>query len=511
MGRLVALALAVAMLAACGGPSTARHPGPRVAVSTRGFDLGIVIPGERIARVLSLKNTGSAPLIVTMIRTSGRRLVVPITSLSLPPGGSRDLPFEFRAEIWEEAAFREWIMIYSNDPVDPLVKVRVQGGLQAPVSWTPKFPMVGFTRRDKTEPIRLVQISARDRTPIGPVRVTSLVPFTQAKVTPVGPEQYRVDMTLDPDVPLGPLVGWVRIDTAHPKLPTLLIPVRATVLGDLYPRPYQFDFGIVEEGTPAVATITLRNQGARTVHVLKVEPQLAVPARVTVTPQGKSYRIIVQIPSAPPRWSLKGVVNIFTDHPREPVVQVPAVGWVAAKNPFALADGNDADLFALLKAALLEDENKLPSDEIVPTILGGVSDDRTVSLLLRALKEEHFLIRQRATEVLGLLKSRRALEVIRAAVTDDEHSEVRRTAAAALAEIAGREALPTLLLALQDNDDWVRDDAADLLGQLGDRRAIPALQVALKDESKDVRATAARSLKALAGESPGAAPTPPPP
>ncbi len=510
----IGLVLTALLLTSCGMPFGARGPSPHLEVSPRALDLGIIIPGDRAARILTFRNTGREPLVVRWIRPSSQRLTTGVPTLTLTPGGTRDLPFEFRAEQWEEGPFREFLLIYSNDPEQPLVKVRVQGGLQSPIAWTPKVPFVGFTSRDMAKPIRLVGIRSRDRTPIGPLRATSLVPYTEAKVTAVGPEQYVVDLILDRYAPLVPLLGWVRIDTVHPKMPVIVLPVRGQVMGNLRPQPYQFDFHIVEEGEIAVATITLINGGPRPVRILKVEPHLPAAPVISVKPLGKQHVISLKIPSAPPRWSLEGVVNIFTDDPREPVVQVPVTGWVAVKKPFdrLAGGGSDAGLYGLLKAALFEDENKLPSDEIVSTVFGGVQDDRVVSLLLRALREDHFLYRQRAAEVLGLLKSQRALEPIRALITDDWQEDVRMAAAEALVQIAGRDALPTILLALQDNHDWVRDDAAGLLGQLGDRQAIPALKAALKDESKDVRDTAARSLKTLEGGSPAtpALPTAPP-
>ena len=83
-------------------------------------------------------------------------------------------------------------------------------------------------------------------------------------------------------------------------------------------------------------------------------------------------------------------------------------------------------------------------------------------------------------------------------MTDDLDEEVRRFAAEALVRISGKDALPQLLLAIQDDDSWVRDDAAFLLGYIGDPRAIPALECALKDEEEeDVREQAELALDKL--------------
>jgi hypothetical protein len=308
-----------------------------------------------------------------------------------------------------------------------------------------------------------------------------------------------VRLRLDRSIPLGPLLGWLRIETNHPQLPVLEVPVRALVVGNLIARPSRLDFGLVEEGEPAIASISLKNLGGQEVKVIKVEPHLPTAAEVSLSQQGQDYQISVRLPSPPPRWSLEGHINVYTNHPAEPVVQLPVVGWVWTKRPFdrVVAEASDMGLFGLLKAALLQ-LDKISAEEIVTKILGGTRDERAVSLLLRALEVNNWAIRTRAVEILGLLQDRSALEPIRRAVTDDIDEEVRRAAAEALVRIAGQEALSDLLLALQDNDNWVRERAARLLGELGDSRAIPVLTRALADEKENVQEAARAALKALA-------------
>jgi hypothetical protein len=246
---------------------------------------------------------------------------------------------------------------------------------------------------------------------------------------------------------------------------------------------------------------SLVNTGNREVQVVRVEPRLPVAAEVTLSRSGNTHEVSVRLPAPAGLQNLEGAVELFTDHPTEPVVRVPVRGWIAPKQPFKRVDDRGAadDLLALTRAALLADE-QVPAKDFVNRIFGGRRDDRVVSLLLQAMTDDLWLIRSRAVEVLGLLKSERALAAIRTAVTDDVDEEVRRAAVAALVHIAGKDALPELVLALQDDDDWVRDETAQLLGTLGDKRAIPALTRALSDEDEDVRSSAKKALQQLGGK-----------
>lgn len=81
---------------------------------------------------------------------------------------------------------------------------------------------------------------------------------------------------------------------------------------------------------------------------------------------------------------------------------------------------------------------------------------------------------------------------------DDPESNVRARAAHALGAIGVVDAAPALRKALDDNDWPVRAMAAKALGRIRDVAAIPALSAALRDREWWVRANAAEALK-LAG------------
>jgi HEAT repeat protein len=126
-----------------------------------------------------------------------------------------------------------------------------------------------------------------------------------------------------------------------------------------------------------------------------------------------------------------------------------------------------------------------------------VRDERASKLLLRALAEGNLPTRMRAVEALAELKTPEVIEQMRLTITDDQESFVRRLAVAAYADAVGRTSVPTLLLALQDDDAWVREDTARQLEKVGDTRAIPALQAALADPNTEAATAIRDALAAL--------------
>jgi HEAT repeat protein len=58
-------------------------------------------------------------------------------------------------------------------------------------------------------------------------------------------------------------------------------------------------------------------------------------------------------------------------------------------------------------------------------------------------------------------------------------------------------AVPTLITALQDSNNWVRRASAKALGKIGDRRALEPLKALKKDKDKFVAETASNAVRNL--------------
>ena len=98
----------------------------------------------------------------------------------------------------------------------------------------------------------------------------------------------------------------------------------------------------------------------------------------------------------------------------------------------------------------------------------------------------------------------RAIGRLEGLLKTDRVAGVRSEAAVALSDLGAHEALPSLLLAVEDDDAHVRQMAIAALGEIGDRRAVPRLERALADGRPEVRYQAVIAFARLAKDDPRA-------
>ncbi len=127
-------------------------------------------------------------------------------------------------------------------------------------------------------------------------------------------------------------------------------------------------------------------------------------------------------------------------------------------------------------------------------MLGLRSLPRTLEACFRDVASEKMEARAEATEELGrhlaegvcAADHERGVLALTKSLTD-AHPAVRSRAATALADAGATSALPSLLLAVEDDDAFVRQMALSALGELGDARATSRLSRALDDTRPEVR------------------------
>jgi HEAT repeat protein len=125
-----------------------------------------------------------------------------------------------------------------------------------------------------------------------------------------------------------------------------------------------------------------------------------------------------------------------------------------------------------------------------------------VNPLLGLLADQHWVIRYRATEALGLIGDPRAVTPL-TNLLSDEKDHVRYMAAKGLGRIGGRAEVKPLIDALSDCNEFVRRSAATALGVIGGEKARTALLHAVGNETDPAAKTAIAEAIRLTGDGQG--------
>jgi HEAT repeat protein len=138
------------------------------------------------------------------------------------------------------------------------------------------------------------------------------------------------------------------------------------------------------------------------------------------------------------------------------------------------------------------------SDDKVVTcalnLLGKIGGEYTVDALILASKDKESVFRHRMITALGCIGNKRAVEVLVAALEDEN---TRLSAINALGKMTDARAVNGLVSAVTDKDPRGRLSVVSALGNIGDARAVDVLIGALKDEEYEIRKEAIIALGKL--------------
>jgi uncharacterized protein DUF1573 len=119
--------------------------GPHLTVEERNYDFGIILQGERVEHVFSLKNSGDAPLKIKQVRPSCGCTAVNLSTQTIPPGGSGEIKTTFNSAGFQGKVRKE-ISVESNDAVAPVYSLTLVGTIREEIEVSPKILEFGKVR-----------------------------------------------------------------------------------------------------------------------------------------------------------------------------------------------------------------------------------------------------------------------------------------------------------------------------------------------------------------------------
>jgi len=332
------------------GPCLAQ---PRVVCDGPVHDFGVKRSGESVTYAFEIRNAGDAVLTVHKVETPCGCTVAALEKQRLGPGQSAKVAAVLSLE-GRSGPQHKRVVLHTNDPDSPTLHLVFWGEALALADVRPRQVLFGSVDRGKAvgEPVeKSVDLVVDPQTRLAVKRVSVAVPLSQRETagywrarleTRVPESVYRVVVTLQPgavtaedaeqdddggrDGMRGQLRGQLRatllIETDHPGVGTLRVPVSAVLSDELSVTPREI---VLTDELSATRYIVVTKGAERAADfaITGVTPPHP-DAAATIKPAGqRGYVIAVTGLSSEQYDAAAGRVVIETDVASMPRIEVP--------------------------------------------------------------------------------------------------------------------------------------------------------------------------------------------
>ncbi len=298
-------------------------------------DFGIVARGERIAHGFVVRNEGDGVLNITEVKPTCGCTVAKFDR-TVPPGGTGLIEAEVETTNLRGPIAKS-VQVFTNDPDNPKLNLVIKANVKSRIEAHPGYARFIAVQGEGTQSSAQTVWSSEYRD-LTVQRVESPYPFLKVSYREaIGAEkrsegkgrQWRIQLSLPADAPVGPLSDYVTVYTNHPEQKTLKIPVAGFVRPLLTVTPRIADFGRRELAEPQSANLEIKNLGSEAVELGEVSTDLeGLEAEIETLEEGHLYKVVLTLKPGFPKGAFAGTVTIETSSSRQPQIEVTVRGVV---------------------------------------------------------------------------------------------------------------------------------------------------------------------------------------
>ncbi|MEE8524291.1 MAG: DUF1573 domain-containing protein [Thermoanaerobaculia bacterium] len=331
----------MAVLAAMLVASAAANDGKPRAVPLEPIkEFDVVAKGEVVKHTFEIRNEGDAPLEVTDVRPSCGCTVARYDR-TIAPGEIGKVHVTLKTDNFAGPISKS-IAVFTNDFDNPKLQLVVKAHVKPYIQVSPGYARYNYVRGEEIVPIGQV-LWAEDGSDIKILKAKG--PFehvtvnyreaTEKERDPRGTgRQWRLDIELSPDSPVGPLRNHVLVTIDHPKQKTVKIPVSGFIRPRQHVTPDEMNFGQLQGASlPSRRTLSFTNFITKPIELTEIETEFeAIKAEVrpsaNETEKGYRFKLVLTIGPGMPKGNFDSTVKIHTTDPQNPVIEVPIKGTV---------------------------------------------------------------------------------------------------------------------------------------------------------------------------------------
>jgi hypothetical protein len=323
-------------------------PAARAVLAAREQKIGVVAPGEPAVATFRIENAGSAPLTVAAGNPVPFIAGVESTVEGSPAAPGAAATVTIRIATGKRAGEGTIVVpVKTNDPDAEKIELRASVEVKPLLLADPGYARFNVVQQEREGTIPQTVWS----TDGAAFRVLAVEPPTPALRTSfreaaaaerradTSGSQWRIELTLPTDAPVGALVGDVVVVTDHPRQQRLYLPLSGFVRPVMAVTPPEAELGDVDGARAFRFTLDVKIFATESIALERATCDLP-GATVEIVPvtAGRTYRVRVSVPEGLPSGPIAGTVRLFTASAKVAHLDVPVRGRIVAK-PTPSADG----------------------------------------------------------------------------------------------------------------------------------------------------------------------------
>ena len=312
---------------------------PKLVLEDAIHDFGVVVKGDVLEWSFTIKNAGSADLVVTDARPSCGCTVAQWDKV-IKAGETGKVSTKLETKDFK-GPINKTITVISNDPETPQSRLFLKATVNAVVDILPDANFrFNKLKRESTQVQRLL-VTEQDGFEFKVVKTEGSQPWIKLEAAPAPQEnrqakypnaQYEITATIGPEAPVGMVNETATIYTTNTKLPALKVKILGLVRPDVMASPPRLELGAVEAGPDFQRMLKVRdNTKSGTFELTGVSstvPFITVVQEAVA--KGEEYNLVLKFSQTPPKGDFNGKVVIRTNAAADEfkVMEIPLSGTV---------------------------------------------------------------------------------------------------------------------------------------------------------------------------------------
>lgn len=297
-----------------------------------------VARGELLVHDFLIKNEGDATLEITNVHPACGCTVASFDE-KIEPGKVGKVTAKVDTQDFSGPISKS-IAVFTSDKTNPKLQLVVKADVKPYIGVDPGYARYSYVQGEDVKPIGQT-LWTEDGRDVRILRLTS--PYDHLVVShreateeerhkPAKGKQWRIEVVLKTDAPVGPLKDWVEVETDHPKQKIVRLPISGFVRPRQHLTPPDLDFGELQGASlPLQRTFHMTNFITNGIEISKVESSLpAITTEVIKNEKqpGHRFQLVVKLGPEMPKGDFETVLKIHTTDPKNPVLSLPLKGRI---------------------------------------------------------------------------------------------------------------------------------------------------------------------------------------